>query len=150
MSRHAKHPKPVLAEDFIESVSEAVPIPPELSSFTEKIMTKNLQCRLTPEEYMTFGQELARANAEAEAAEERKKQVDAQLKAEIESHATRVLSLCRTINNGYVYRDVTCSQRFDYRTNTITTIRGDLLTVIDTRAMTEAERQIGLFGESHD
>lgn len=146
MSRTSKSAKHPLAEEPADSNFEEVT--PETPSWTEKIITKNLQCRLTPEEYVTFGQELARANASAEEVEERKKQVDAQLKAEIESHATRALSLSRTINNGYVYRDVTCTQRFDYRTNTVTTIRGDLLIVIDTRAMTEAERQIGLFGES--
>lgn len=110
----------------------------------QKEMTKNLKCMLTPDETRTYGMELARANASKDEAEERKKEVDAQLKAEIESHSTRALNLARKINNGYEYRDVKCSMAFDWEANSVTVTRTDTDEVIELRAMTEDERQTTL------
>ena len=111
---------------------------------TEKQITKNLKCVLTPDELRVLGQELARANQTRDEIEERKKGIDAQLKADIEEQSARSLSLARKINNGYDYRDVPCVQRSSLETNTVTTIRLDTLVVIDTRAMTQEERQTSL------
>ena len=109
-----------------------------------KELTRNLKCVLTPDEVRTYGMELARANANKDEAEERKKEVDAQLKADIESHSTRALNLARKINNGYEYRDVKCFVEFDYLKNTASVIRLDLNELVETRAMTDDEHQTSL------
>ena len=109
-----------------------------------KPLTRNLKCMLTQDETRTYGIELARENAAKDEAEERKKEVDAQLKAEIESHSTRALSIARKINNGYEYRDVECTLDCNYTKNSATIRRTDTGEVIETRAMTQEERQMGL------
>lgn len=110
----------------------------------QKKLTRNLRWILTRDEVHAYGQELARANASKDEAEERKKEVDAQLKAEIESHSTRALNLARKINNGYEYRDVECRLDFDYKKNSVAIVRLDTMETIETRAMTDDERQLGL------
>lgn len=110
----------------------------------QKTLTRNIRCVLTRDEVHAYGQELARSNASKDEVEERKKEVDAQLKAEIESHSTRALYLARKINNGYEYRDVECQVQFDYMKNSAVTIRLDTMETIETRAMTDEERQLGL------
>lgn len=110
----------------------------------KKKLSRNLKCTLTPDEVRTYGMELARANAARDEAEERKKEVDAQLKAEIESHQTRGLNLARKINNGYEYRDVECEMDGNYKTNTVMIRRLDTNEIIETRAMTDEERQTHL------
>lgn len=107
-------------------------------------VTRNLKCILTPDEVRGYGQELAKANACKDDAEQRKKEVDAQLKAEIESHETRGLSLARKINNGYEYRDVECETRFDVKKATARTYRMDTNELIEERAMTPDELQTKL------
>jgi hypothetical protein len=109
-----------------------------------KKLTKNLKCILSEDETRKYGMELARANANKDEAEERKKEVDAQLKAEIESHSTRALNLARKINNGYEYRDVECLMQFDYPKNSVRIERQDTYEIIETRSMTDEERQTSL------
>ena len=109
-----------------------------------KELTRNLKWTLTQDEVRTYGVELARANASKDEAEERKKEVDAQLKAEIESHSTRSLNLARKINNGYEYRDVKCLVEYDYDKNMVQIVRTDTQEIVETRAMTEDERQTSL------
>jgi hypothetical protein len=102
---------------------------------------RNLKCTLTPDETRIYGQDLAKENASRDEAEERKKEIDAQLKAEIESHSTKALSLARKINNGYEYRDVKCEIIHDYREGTVTTTRLDTKENVEHRVMTAEERQ---------
>lgn len=144
MTKKASPSKPTVEDSEFEEVPK-----PESPTFRESKVTKHLKCLLSDHEIRTMGQDLARSNAQKDEAEERKKAVDAQLKSEIESHATRSLSLARTINNGYQYKDVDCVMRFDYLTNTVTTVRLDIEKlgrheVIDSRAMTTEERQVEL------
>lgn len=150
MTKKAKTADPSLAEESPVADAEFQEVPPDPPTFRESKVSKHLSCLLSDQEIRTMGQELARANAQKDEAEERKKAVDAQLKSEIESHATRSASLARTINNGYQYKDVECVMRFDYVTNTVTTVRTDTGAVIDTRAMTTEERQVELKFEDED
>jgi hypothetical protein len=110
----------------------------------QKKITRNLKCILTEDETRIYGMDLARSNASKDESEERKKEVDAQLKAEIESHSTRALNLARKINNGYEYRDVECLTEFDFTKNSATITRVDTGEVVEKRAMTDDERQAGL------
>lgn len=139
MTKKASKAEPTVEDSEFEEVPK-----PEPPTFRESTVTKHLKCLLSDHEIRTMGQDLARSNAQKDEAEERKKAVDAQLKSEIESHATRSLSLARTINNGYQYKDVDCAMRFDYLTNTVTTVRTDTGEVIESRAMTTEERQVEL------
>lgn len=106
--------------------------------------TRNLKCQLTPQEVHDYGVRLARANSSKEEAEERKKEVDAQLKAEIESHSTKALNLARKINNGYEYREVECAILHDFKANTVSIRRVDTNELVETRALSAEERQTGL------
>lgn len=103
---------------------------------------KNLKCVLSPDEVRVYGQDLAKENASRDESEERKKEIDAQLKAEIESHSTKALSLARKINNGYEYRDVKCHELKDYRRGIVTIMRQDTNEIVSERAMTAEERQV--------
>lgn len=110
----------------------------------QKKLTRNLKCILTEDETRLYGMDLARSNASKDESEERKKEVDAQLKAEIESHSTRALNLARKINNGYEYRDVECVTDLNFTKNSATVTRLDTGEVVEKRAMTDDERQTGL------
>jgi hypothetical protein len=129
---------------------EPVEVPPEPPTFRESKVAKHLQCKLTELEYRTMGQELARANAQAEDVEMKKKAIDADLKGQIEAHVSHAMTLSRTINNGYQYKDVDCVMRFDYLSNVVVTTRLDTGEVIDSRAMTTEERQVELKFEEEE
>ena len=115
---------------------------------TDNISTTNtkrsLRWDFTDEEKLAMGLELARENEEATAVEERKKEVDSQLKAEIDSHVAKSQSLSRKINNGYEYRDIPVKITKDLGKNSYTEVREDTGQTILERALSAEERQAKL------
>lgn len=103
-----------------------------------------LRCNLTDEELLETGKQLARANAQRAEAESHKKEIDSQLKADIEKHASRALSLSVLLNNGYEYRNVECQQVKDFAAGTVTVIRNDTGEIVLERPLTADERQAAL------
>jgi len=115
-----------------------------------EIVRRNLRHDLTPDEINALGRQAAKAAADADEREERRKEVDAQFKAEIKSlHATASIAH-RKINNGYEYRDVECSRVQDFTHNRVIVTRLDTSEVVEDRAMSGQERQGDLLAESGD
>lgn len=105
---------------------------------------RSLRWDFSDDEKLRMGLELARENEEATAVEERKKEVDSQLKAEIDSHVTKGQSLSRKINNGYEYRDIPVTITKDLNTNTYSEVRDDTGECLVERALSAEERQAKL------
>lgn len=105
---------------------------------------KSLKYTFTQAEILELGSDLAREYAARTEAEANKKEVDAQLKAEIESHAAKAESLSRKLNNGYEYRDVECNEIFDYVQKTLSLERLDTGEIIYIRQLSVEELQSSL------
>jgi hypothetical protein len=74
-------------------------------------------------------------------ARERKKEVTAQLNADVEVHRTEVDRLGTLLANGYEYRPVECVESRDFESATIRITRTDTGEIVEDRPMTPAERQ---------
>jgi hypothetical protein len=71
-----------------------------------KTFTQYLKYTFTDPEINEAAKDLARAAQTRSNLEQRKKEVDASLKAEIEAQNSIVGHLSSSINNGYEYRDI--------------------------------------------
>lgn len=108
---------------------------------------RSLRCEFSEDEQREMGLELAREGAAEEEAEERKKEIDSQLKADIEKHHTAAAAIRRRLNNGYEYRDVPVTITRDFNAGTYSEVRDDLEFEIESRTLTAEERQIPLVDE---
>lgn len=111
-----------------------------------KTITRNLKCELTEGELLAYGKEMAEEEKKVEEAEEEKATVTKALGERIKYHSQMARNKAKLINNGYEYREVACDQTFDYPRGLVTITRKDTGDVIEERAMTADERQVG-FGE---
>jgi hypothetical protein len=96
-----------------------------MPNIEKKDVTLNLPVILTDEERISLGADMARANQERSRAEARKKEANAQFKAEIEKHLAEVSRLGALIPNGYEYRDVPCELMLDFDRGRAMTFRKD-------------------------
>lgn len=109
---------------------------------TQPTQTKRtLRVNLTDRERLDFGRRLALEQQSLAETEDRKVEVAAAIKAEIEAHKSRINALSKTLNNGYDYRDVDCRLLLDFALNLVTVIRDDTCEVVEERPMTADERQ---------
>lgn len=106
------------------------------------IVTKSLPCILTDAERLQFGADLARESNLLQEAEDRKKAVGSQLKAEIEEHRAKANLKAALISAGYEYRDIECQEIWEYELGMVTIWRNDTGEVVSTRAMTKGEQQL--------
>ena len=106
--------------------------------------SRNLRVELTQDELLEAATRLARAQQEISEAEDRKKEINEQIKAEIAAATAEAQREGSKIRNGYEYRDVACMKRLDYAVNSVTITREDTGEVIEDRAMRPDERQAGL------
>lgn len=106
-----------------------------------KKVKKMLPVRLTNDELLKAGQDMANENRAHQAALDRKKEVVAQVTAEIEEHRTRVQTLGNLIANGYEYRQVECHVLVDRDRGWVTITRVDTGEVVADRAMRDDEAQ---------
>jgi hypothetical protein len=74
-----------------------------------KTIKVNLKYTFTPEEKQEIATTLARANQRKVELEEQKKQVDADLKAQITETESAIAREARRYTTGYEYRDIDCS-----------------------------------------
>jgi hypothetical protein len=75
--------------------------------------TEYLKYTFTDAEITDAAKELARAAQQRTSLEQRKKEVDSQLKADIEAQNSIVGRLSSYINTGYEYRDIECRVELD-------------------------------------
>lgn len=96
---------------------------------------------MTRDERLAMGEDLALEHRRLEEVQERKAQVNAAIKAELETHQSRINHLSQTLRNGYEYRDVTCLITSEFGSNQVMVSRIDTGEIIEQRAMTAEERQ---------
>ena len=114
------------------------------------IVKRTLRCELSHDEQYALGRELARAQQELEAAQTRKKEVGAQLTAEVKGAEAQTQKLGRILANGYEYRDVECRVVYSADGLAVSLVRTDTGEIAETRALTAEERQrrLDLDGEA--
>jgi hypothetical protein len=127
----------------LNNLQEAVKVA-ELDVKTRNTM-ESLKCILTDDEIRRYGIAQARANAEIARAEEELQSVKSQYKSRIDAAAATRNDMAHRINNGYEFRQVECSERWDYGANVITVFRTDTWEVVSRRTMTRDETQRKLF-----
>lgn len=105
--------------------------------------TEHLKYEFSDAEIAQFAKELARANARKVSIEQQKKEVDTQLKAEIEVQNSSLARLSAMINAGCEYRLVECDFRMDSpEVGKKTVFRVDTGEDIKVLMMTDADRQM--------
>ena len=116
----------------------------ELDVKTRNTM-ESLKCILTDDEIRRYGIAQARANAEIARAEEELQSVKSQYKFRIDAAAATRNDMAQRINNGYEFRQVECTERWDYGSNVITVFRTDTWETVSRRTITRDEMQRKLF-----
>lgn len=109
-----------------------------------KRVTRNLPCRLTETELLTRADELSVVVQETTAEEGRQADVKAQMKARLTELDPRKTRLAITIGRKEEYRDVEVELMADLQAQTVTVYRMDTSEAIETRPMSEHERQSAL------
>ncbi len=99
----------------------------------------------TDAEVADFARGLAQANRKRSSIEQQKKEVDTQLKAEIEAENTNIKRLSDHISNGHEYRNVECRVDLDVpEDGKKSIIRLDTGEVVKVLPMTDMDRQMRL------
>lgn len=109
-----------------------------------KEVIRNLPCRLTDAELLVRADELSQSVQEITAEENRQVDVKAQMKARLTELDSRKTRLAITVGRKEEYRDVVCDCMGDYQAGTVTVYRRDTGEALDTRLMSEEERQKSL------
>lgn len=102
----------------------------------------------TPEEKEQMAGEMALSLSEKEAAEQRLKEVQKQIKAEIEAHQTKISTLSKHYSNGYAYRHMDCDVEYDFHRKTVSTFRCDTGEMVKSRPIRADELEIDMFDEN--
>lgn len=105
-------------------------------------ITEYLPCKLTEQELLSKGQDIAKAARDRAKLEDEKAEVAKRFKERIDGHTADIRDLAQAINTGEEKRDVECERVFDYANNSVTTIRLDTYQQIGERTMTVEERQL--------
>jgi hypothetical protein len=106
--------------------------------------TRNLKCVLTEAELLQAGRDMADAQNNVQELEAEADDWKSQHKAKMTVAEGRVSIKAGMIRSGYEYRAVPCEIIKDFDAAVIVTIRLDTSETIDSRNMTESERQMGL------
>ena len=107
--------------------------------------TEFLRCEFSDEEITQAAKDLAKANQMKSTLEQRKKEVDASLKADIESQNSTIARLAQMISVGFEYRDVECRVDLDTpEAGRKTIIRLDTGEEVKVVLMTDQDKQMAL------
>jgi len=107
--------------------------------------TEYLQRGFSDAEKIQMGQELANCHSLIDQQETKLKNVSAQIKLEIAGIKSKEEQLTLLIQTGYEMANVKCRLEYDKpNVGEVSYVREDTGTVVKTRAMTEAERQLEL------
>lgn len=108
-------------------------------------LLKILPVKLTRDELILKAKELSALYVKIQEAEDAKKAAASAHADEIKKMNYELNQLVRMVNTGNEYRQVECSERKNFSVAIIETWRDDLGTMVETRPMTESERQAELF-----
>lgn len=107
-------------------------------------LTRNLPCRLTHDELLDRADQLSVVVQETTAEENRQTDAKAQMKARLTELDARKTRLAITISRKEEYRDVEVELVADVQAGTVTAYRNDSGEALETRPMSDAERQTTL------
>ena len=107
----------------------------------DKIVKKELPCKLTPEELLTYSKLLAKEQEDKTEAESRKKDIASEYTATIGQHATTMSILSRKITSGQEHRIVECFYEHDWPNNEKTLYRSDTGQMVKIEEIEAYERQ---------
>jgi hypothetical protein len=102
---------------------------------------RKLYCPLTPDEMVIRGGELAAKMEERERVENEFAEVKQTFKARLEGVGKETLELKQTVLERRERRDVECFNDMDFENDRVKVIRTDTNEVVETRRMTDSERQ---------
>lgn len=111
-------------------------IPPKVIKMTEE-----LSCDLNEVQWQNRAREMADAQERAEKEEQRKKDVTKQLNADVAVAKNKVSKLASVVATRREQREVVVEITYDYEKGTVSKRRTDTDEVIDSREMTDNERQ---------
>jgi hypothetical protein len=121
----------------------------DLGDIERRRHSRSLERPLTDEEKLKIGDEMARAMQEAGRLEAKKKALDDELKGEISSLWERASTLAASLQKGHREALIECETIRDFKAGTVEILRLDTGEVVEPlRAMTAAERQVGLYGDA--
>ena len=104
-------------------------------------VVKELRCKLTDEELLARGQELARALEQMQKREADGKAFAANVKSDIEQYKKEGLRLTSHIAEKSEWRKVECDEVHDFEAGTVSVVRLDTGEVVSERRMWDEERQ---------
>lgn len=107
---------------------------------------RNLPVKLTESETLTRGEELARTVEQYKAEEAAEKDRAKKAKEGLLALRTRMETLSRVVDTRTEHRDIPCGWHYARATLTAQLVRRDTGEVVETRPMTQAERQERLPG----
>lgn len=110
-----------------------------------RIIKKSLPVELTPDEVVSFAKKLAETSKDLTGANDRKKEVTADLNAKIKSIEAHVNLLVRIVSDEEEYRDIDCKWIANPDDKTKSLCRTDTMEVLETGDITNDDRQSGLF-----
>lgn len=120
----------------------------EVANTKQKIMrrniTKSLPVKLTDEEVLKYGRDVARAVADKGRIEIELDSVKVDYKGKISEQEGIIGKLSPRIHSGIETREVKCEEIKDYVKGTVTVTRLDTFDIIEDRPMREDEKQIQL------
>lgn len=102
---------------------------------------KTLKCVLTEAELLTAARAMADAQSKVADLEDELDQFKAQNKGKLTAEESIASAKGSIIRCGYEFREVDCDIVSDHKTGMVTTMRNDTHEVIESREMTEAEKQ---------
>lgn len=115
-----------------------------MSTVMLKTITRNLPCRLTEEELRQRGDALAETVQELAAEESRQTDVKAQMKARLTELEAKQTRFAITISRKEEYRDIQCDLFVNADRGLVDVVRRDTSEVVETRPITDDERQRAL------
>jgi predicted RecB family nuclease len=107
-----------------------------------KIEARRVKHELHDDEKRQMGEKLAEKFQETALADERQKETAKTLKAEVERLENECASLASDLRAGYIYREMNCDLLADFIGGLVQVIHPETGEVIDTRELTEKERQL--------
>lgn len=111
---------------------------------TRGVETRTLPVTLTDSELLERGDQLARAHQAVTDEEARQKTEKERMKDALGELEGAVRRLARIVRDKAEDRDVECRIVHDYLANAVQVVREDTGEVIESRAMSDHERQLGL------
>ena len=108
------------------------------------IFRSELECILTDEQAKTYSNELARLTQTQAELEDRKKEITSDYKSRIDACISQTRVIARKVSTGKEMRDVEVRWEFDFPANVKFLTRLDTFEVIDSRPLTDNERQMCL------